>query len=65
MIARTWGGKVPQARAADCRRHLVRTDADDAPDIAVLYPGDSAFDLVPDLEVTHYDVMDLDGREGS
>jgi len=103
MIARTWGGKVPEAKAEAFHRHLLRTGigdyrahvgcldvrlwrkdaggwahfllssvwldmqairayAGDAPEVAVLYPDDDAFGLVPDLYVAHYNVLDVDGR---
>lgn len=101
MIARTWGGKVPEAQAGAFHRHLlltgvadyraqdgclevrlwrrdaegwahfllssvwrdmaaVRAYAGETPEVAVLYPGDDAFGLVPDRDVTHYHVLDLE-----
>jgi 2-iminobutanoate/2-iminopropanoate deaminase len=33
--------------------------AGDAPERAVLYPDDDAFGLVPDLEVTHYELLSV------
>jgi hypothetical protein len=35
------------------------------PDVAVIYPGDEAFDLVPDLCVTHYEVLVIERPDGS
>lgn len=37
----------------------IRGYAGESPDVAVLYPKDDAFGLVPDLTVTHYLVLDL------
>jgi quinol monooxygenase YgiN len=37
----------------------IRGYAGERPDVAVLYPKDDAFGLVPDLTVTHYGVLDL------
>lgn len=35
----------------------VRCFAGDSPEGSVLYPGDEAFDLVPELVATHYDLV--------
>jgi hypothetical protein len=35
----------------------IRRYAGEAPEWAVLYPGDDAFGLVPDRTVAHYDVL--------
>ena len=35
----------------------IRRYAGDVPEVAVLYPGDEAFGLVPDTTVEHYDVL--------
>jgi quinol monooxygenase YgiN len=100
VIASTWTGKVPIAKAEDFYRHLVETGvadyrrqtgcvqiqlwrrncgawtqfllssiwestedirryAGDSPERAVLYPGDDAFGLIPDREVTHFDVLEI------
>jgi heme-degrading monooxygenase HmoA len=39
----------------------IRAFAGDTPEVAVLYPGDDAYGLVPDLFVTHYEVLSLEG----
>jgi quinol monooxygenase YgiN len=38
----------------------IRRYAGDAPERAVLYPGDEAFELVPDTAVEHYEVLNAD-----
>lgn len=40
----------------------IRAYAGDAYETAVLYPGDDAFGLVPDRFVTHYEVLEYEGR---
>jgi hypothetical protein len=42
----------------------IRAYAGDCPEVAVLYPEDDAFGLVPDRSVTHYTVVSLE-RAGS
>lgn len=37
----------------------IRRYARDSPERAVLYPGDDAFGLIPDREVTHFDVLEI------
>lgn len=37
----------------------IRHYAGDFPEQAVLYPGDDAFCLIPDKQVTHFDVLDI------
>jgi hypothetical protein len=37
----------------------IRVYAGEKPEVAVLYPEDDAFGLIPDRTVTHYQVMDL------
>lgn len=38
----------------------IRSYAGDTPEVAVLYPDDEQFQLVPDLLVTHYEVLRVD-----
>jgi len=40
----------------------VRAFAGDDPNEAVLYPGDEAFELVPDGTAMHYSVLTIEGR---
>jgi hypothetical protein len=39
----------------------IRAFAGDTPEVAVLYPGDDAYGLIPDLIGTHYEVSSLEG----
>jgi hypothetical protein len=39
----------------------IRAFAGDTPEVAVLYPGDDAYGLIPDHIVTHYEVSSLEG----
>ncbi len=41
----------------------IRGYAGDTPEVAVLYPEDDAFGLVPDRFVTHYDVVSTEHAE--
>lgn len=38
----------------------IRAYAGETPEVAVLYPGDDMYELVPDTTVTHYEVLSLE-----
>jgi hypothetical protein len=38
----------------------IRAYAGETPEVAVLYPGDDVYELVPDTTVTHYEVLSLE-----